>query len=357
LCKILDQQTLTLAQITTINGRLDSQDWLLARLETKVSLPPLQPALSSISIDSSSTKLQLSSPSPVKMETRAPHQQAEIVMAVVPPTLISQHINRRLVEDEDHITVLETKLSLPLPPPAAPTVDTAPTPMKPTLSSGIKAIDKNKPDKDLKVSPAPPPAALMVSHAEPVVSCTSLQSAAGLPAFVAELATPTVSMAASLVPASPSTKTKLKPPVDTSPAKIQSVLASLGHAPTRAVMAFKVFPWEPKGMTHACIHAGKPTRDHSSGEKKKEINPDILHMDANLFVFGSIQCIAAKIFGNWPTQLHANQGENQGKEEGNILQSLISFRSPSLACKLCLTENDCGLHEASAAGHRVSHWR
>jgi hypothetical protein len=150
------------------------------------------------------------------METHAPHPQAEITMAVIPPSLISQHINRRLNEDEARITVLETKLSLPLLPPAATTVDTAPTPMKPTLSSGIKAIDENKPEEDLKVSPVPP--------AAPVASCISLQSAAGLPAFVVGLATPTVSMAASLVPASPSMKMKLKPLVDTSPAKIQSVL-------------------------------------------------------------------------------------------------------------------------------------
>jgi hypothetical protein len=60
----------------------------------------------------------------------------------------------------------------------------------------------------------------------------------------------------------------------------------------------------------ACIHAGKPTQDHSSHEKKKEINLNIFHTDANLFVFGSIQCIAAKIFRKEPTQLHSSQGEN-----------------------------------------------
>jgi hypothetical protein len=32
-------------------------------------------------------------------------------------------------------------------------------------------------------------------------------------------------------------------------------------------MEFKVFPWELGGMTRACIHAGKPTRDLSSREK------------------------------------------------------------------------------------------
>jgi hypothetical protein len=69
--KTYDQQTLILAEITTINGRLDSHDRRLARPEAKLSLPPFQPALSAI--NSSSTKLQLASPSPVKMETPAPH--------------------------------------------------------------------------------------------------------------------------------------------------------------------------------------------------------------------------------------------------------------------------------------------
>jgi hypothetical protein len=144
--------------------------------------------------------------------------------------------------------VLEAKLSLL--PPASSTVDT--TPMKPALSSGIKAIDKNNHEEDLKVSPTPSATTLMVSLATPMLSCTSLQS-------------------------------------------------WLGRVPTWASMAFEVFPWEPGGLTCACIHAGKPTQDQSSRGREKEINSDILHTDANLFVYGSIQCITAKIFGKGPT--------------------------------------------------------
>jgi hypothetical protein len=59
-----------MGQVTTMNGCLDAHDRRLTRLETKLSLPPLQPALPAI--DFSSTKLQQASPSPVKMEMHAP---------------------------------------------------------------------------------------------------------------------------------------------------------------------------------------------------------------------------------------------------------------------------------------------
>jgi hypothetical protein len=72
--------------VTTMNGRLNAHYRWLTRLETNLSLPPLQPALSTINF--SSTKLQLASPSPVKVETPAPHPQEEITMAVVLPLLI-----------------------------------------------------------------------------------------------------------------------------------------------------------------------------------------------------------------------------------------------------------------------------
>jgi hypothetical protein len=55
-----------------------------------LSLPPLQPALPAT--DFSSTKLQQASPSPVKMETPAPHPQEESAMVVVLPSLISTTI-------------------------------------------------------------------------------------------------------------------------------------------------------------------------------------------------------------------------------------------------------------------------
>jgi hypothetical protein len=121
---MIDQQTLILAQITTFNGWLDSHDRRLARLETKVSLPPLQPALPAI--DSSSMKLQVASPSTVPslpprpnpicleehgsalpliaalhdelpsspqqeqvvVELPVPHTKPYIIVAAVPPSLI-----------------------------------------------------------------------------------------------------------------------------------------------------------------------------------------------------------------------------------------------------------------------------
>jgi hypothetical protein len=125
---MIDQQTLILAQIVTFNGWLDSHDLRLARLETKVSLPPLRPALPAI--DSSSMKLQVASPSPVPrpapslpprpnpicleehgsalpliaalhdelpsspqqeqvvVELPVPHTKAHIIVAAVPPSLI-----------------------------------------------------------------------------------------------------------------------------------------------------------------------------------------------------------------------------------------------------------------------------
>jgi hypothetical protein len=124
--RLITQQTLILAQITTINGRLDSHDQRLARLEIKMSLPPLQPTLPAI--DSSSMKLHVASPLPVPrpalpsrsdpicleehkstlpliaalhdelhssprqeqvvVKLPAPHTKASIIVATVPPSLI-----------------------------------------------------------------------------------------------------------------------------------------------------------------------------------------------------------------------------------------------------------------------------
>jgi hypothetical protein len=123
---LITQQTLILTQITTSNGRLDSHYRRLARLQTKLSLPPLQLVL--LVIDSSSMKLQVASlllvpmPAPssrpnlicleehesampliavlhdelpsspqqekVVVKLPAPHTKANIIVATVPSSLI-----------------------------------------------------------------------------------------------------------------------------------------------------------------------------------------------------------------------------------------------------------------------------